>query len=207
MTAALSPAEIEDEVRPRLSPQARRHDLRAGVRRGVSRCSGRHAAFAPVVDARARVLRPRQPARARPRSRARQYYAHPRNAFWRLIGAVDRGGSRRPALPRRGSRRLPRRGIGLWDVIASAARPGQRSTPRSASPRPADLARARRAPAGPPRHRLQRRDSGAASAAASSPTPAGPALIDLPSSSPAYAGMPFAEKLDALVGAPSRYLA
>lgn len=55
--------------------------------------------------------------------RAGQYYAHPQNAFWRLIGGVI--GLDLFALP------YPERldvlkvaGVGLWDVIASAERPG-----------------------------------------------------------------------------------
>jgi len=54
---------------------------------------------------------------------AKRYYAHPTNQFWKLLGAAlgeelhgldyeDRLG------------RLAERGIGLWDVVASAERPG-----------------------------------------------------------------------------------
>lgn len=54
--------------------------------------------------------------------RRAQYYAHPRNAFWKIMGALldfD------PALPY-GERlvRLNRGGVGLWDVVASGVRPG-----------------------------------------------------------------------------------
>lgn len=55
---------------------------------------------------------------------AGQYYAHPRNQFWPLIGEVIS----QPALPGRpyGDRlaALAEAGIGLWDVYASAFRPG-----------------------------------------------------------------------------------
>jgi len=54
---------------------------------------------------------------------ARQYYAHPTNQFWRLLGEAI--GEELPALDY--ADRLPRlaaRQIGLWDVVASAKRPG-----------------------------------------------------------------------------------
>lgn len=54
---------------------------------------------------------------------ARRYYAHPTNQFWRLLGGAigeDLGSmSYEARLQRLGKRR-----IGLWDVIASADRPG-----------------------------------------------------------------------------------
>ena len=54
---------------------------------------------------------------------ARQYYAHPTNQFWRLLGgAIDE-----PLHQMRYEQRLESlasRRIGLWDVIASAARRG-----------------------------------------------------------------------------------
>jgi TDG/mug DNA glycosylase family protein len=54
---------------------------------------------------------------------ARQYYAHPANQFWRLLGSAI--GEELHGLPY-GVRveRLAMRRIGLWDVIASAARRG-----------------------------------------------------------------------------------
>ena len=54
---------------------------------------------------------------------ARRYYAHPMNQFWRLLG--DAIGEELHGLSyeeRLG--RLAQRRIGLWDVIASAARSG-----------------------------------------------------------------------------------
>jgi len=54
---------------------------------------------------------------------ARRYYAHPTNQFWRLLGAAI--GERLDDLEyeqRLGV--LARRRIGLWDVVASAARSG-----------------------------------------------------------------------------------
>ena len=54
---------------------------------------------------------------------AGRYYAHPTNQFWRLLGAAL--GEDLAALDYdRRLERLAERGIGLWDVIASASRPG-----------------------------------------------------------------------------------
>ncbi|TPG13235.1 DNA-deoxyinosine glycosylase [Sphingomonas oligophenolica] len=78
--------------------------------------------FAPVVDPATRVL----VLGSLPGDRSlaeRRYYAHPQNQFWRLIGSVfDRDlaaldYSDRLAL-------LLAAGVGLWDVVATAHRPG-----------------------------------------------------------------------------------
>ena len=54
---------------------------------------------------------------------ARQYYAHPTNQFWRLLGRVL--GEPLPELAyQQRLKRLAERRIGLWDVIASAERRG-----------------------------------------------------------------------------------
>ena len=93
-------------------------------------------AFAPVVDDRTRLLiLGSLPGDAS--LKAAQYYAHPRNAFWRLIGGVV--GRDLAALP------YPDRldalkvaGVGLWDVIASAERAGSLDA-AIRSPEAADL--------------------------------------------------------------------
>jgi hypoxanthine-DNA glycosylase len=55
--------------------------------------------------------------------RARQYYGHPRNHFWPLLGAI--WGTDLSALPYAGRLdELRRRGLGLWDVYASCRRAG-----------------------------------------------------------------------------------
>jgi hypoxanthine-DNA glycosylase len=54
---------------------------------------------------------------------ARRYYAHPTNQFWRLLGYAL--GEDLHSLPYEGRlERLAERRVGLWDVIASAARRG-----------------------------------------------------------------------------------
>jgi hypoxanthine-DNA glycosylase len=54
---------------------------------------------------------------------ARRYYAHPTNQFWRLLGSAIGEGLQSLAYELR-LERLAERRIGLWDVIASASRPG-----------------------------------------------------------------------------------
>ena len=54
---------------------------------------------------------------------ARRYYAHPRNQFWRLLGHAL--GEELHDLPyEKRLERLAVRRVGLWDVVASANRPG-----------------------------------------------------------------------------------
>jgi len=54
---------------------------------------------------------------------AQRYYAHLTNQFWRLLGGAI--GDELQALPYEDRlERLAERRIGLWDVIASARRPG-----------------------------------------------------------------------------------
>jgi hypoxanthine-DNA glycosylase len=54
---------------------------------------------------------------------ANQYYAHPTNQFWRLVGAgIGEELHRLPYEDR--LERFAQRRIGLWDVIASASRRG-----------------------------------------------------------------------------------
>ncbi|HUO43729.1 MAG TPA: DNA-deoxyinosine glycosylase [Burkholderiales bacterium] len=53
----------------------------------------------------------------------RQYYAHPRNQFWRLVGAVISEPLSEMEYGQR-LRMLLRHRIGLWDVIGACARRG-----------------------------------------------------------------------------------
>ncbi len=54
---------------------------------------------------------------------ARQYYAHPTNQFWRLLGQAI-GEDLHALVYDERLARLRERQIGLWDVVASASRPG-----------------------------------------------------------------------------------
>jgi hypoxanthine-DNA glycosylase len=53
---------------------------------------------------------------------ARQYYAQPHNAFWRIIGELFDAGLDVPYAGR--ADRLRASGIALWDVCEAAVRPG-----------------------------------------------------------------------------------
>lgn len=149
----------------------------------------RKAAFAPIVDANTRLLilgsLPGDASLA-----AAQYYAHPHNAFWRLIGEVV--GCELASLPYPARlEALRSAGVGLWDVIASAERVGSLDV-AIRSPQSADLAKlissrpdlTAIAFNGATAARLGRRALAGVE---------GIALIDLPSSSPAHA-RPLAEK-------------
>jgi TDG/mug DNA glycosylase family protein len=81
--------------------------------------------FPPIADAHARILilgsLPGQVS-----IRRQQYYAHPQNAFWKVMGRLFDAG---PELPYRDrAQRLLRNGIALWDVCAAAQRPGSLDT-------------------------------------------------------------------------------
>lgn len=77
--------------------------------------------FPPVADAAARVLILGSMPGAES-LRAGEYYAHPRNAFWRLMGDLV-GASRELSYGKR-IRRLRHSGIALWDVLAACVREG-----------------------------------------------------------------------------------
>ena len=150
----------------------------------------RKAAFAPVVDANTRLLiLGSLPGDAS--LRAGQYYGHPRNAFWRLVGGVI--GRDLAALPYdERLAALKSAGVGLWDVIASAERPGSLDAAIRA-PEAADL---RGLVASLPALRAVAFNGGTAARlgrAVLAGTPDRVALIDLPSSSPAHA-RPYGDK-------------
>ena len=150
----------------------------------------RKAGFEPVVDANTRLLiLGSLPGDAS--LRAGQYYGHPRNAFWRLIGGVI--GRDLAALPYEARlAALGTAGIGLWDVIASAERPGSLDAAIRA-PEAADL---RGLVSALPALRAVAFNGGKAAKlgrAVLADRPEGIALIDLPSSSPAHT-RPFADK-------------
>ncbi|MEO6092749.1 MAG: DNA-deoxyinosine glycosylase [Novosphingobium sp.] len=150
----------------------------------------RKHAFAPVVAQGTRVLilgsLPGEMSLA-----AGRYYAHPRNLFWRLAGAVI-GHEDLPALAYEARlAALLAAGIGLWDTVASAKRAGS----LDAAIRDAEHAPLGELVATLPELRAVAFNGGT-SARIGRRQLAGTrlALIDLPSSSPAHAAMPEAEK-------------
>lgn len=138
--------------------------------------------FPPVTDVETRVLilgsLPGEESLARQR-----YYAHPRNQFWRLIGAVA-GVELEPLAYEARLEALLARGIGLWDTVGAATRRGSldgaiRAIERNPLPALVDSLPALRAVG----------FNGGKSTALGLPQLAARrdlALIALPSSSPAY---------------------
>ena len=149
----------------------------------------RKSAFPPIVAPDTRVLilgsLPGEASLA-----AGRYYAHPQNQFWRLIGGAI--GRELQALDYEARLEALREAkVGLWDTVASALRTGS----LDAALREVESAALADLIATLPELRavgfngatsaqLGRRALGETALA----------LIDLPSSSPAYAAMPFAEK-------------
>ena len=139
-------------------------------------------AFDPVVDADTRLLvLGSLPGDAS--LKAGEYYGHPRNGFWRLIGGVI--GVDLAALPYPNRlEALKTGGVGLWDVIASAHRPGS----LDAAIRLAETADLNLLVESLPRLQAIAFNGGTAARLgrrALQPRP-GIAMIDLPSSSPAF---------------------
>jgi TDG/mug DNA glycosylase family protein len=149
----------------------------------------RKASFPPVVAPDTRVLvlgsLPGERSLA-----ATRYYAHPQNRFWHLIGRVV-GVELEPLEYEQRLTALLAAKVGLWDTVASARRIGSLDAAiREAEPNPlADLA------ASLPDLRAVG-FNGQASARIGMPRLAGTGLglIPLPSSSPANASIPLAEK-------------
>jgi hypoxanthine-DNA glycosylase len=150
----------------------------------------RKSAFAPFVSSQTHVLilgsLPGEASLA-----AAQYYAHPQNQFWRLAGAVI-GREDLPALAYEERRAtLLAAGIGLWDTLASAVRSGSLD---------AAIREAEHAPLAelietlPELRAVGLNGATAARIGRKLLADLPVQLVDLPSSSPAYAAMPFSEK-------------
>jgi hypoxanthine-DNA glycosylase len=84
-----------------------------------SRSRGRVQSFPPIADTSSRVLiLGSMPGIAS--LRAGEYYAHPHNAFWKIIGALYAIDASAPYERRVAA--LRRHGVALWDVLESCER-------------------------------------------------------------------------------------
>jgi len=171
------------------------------TRRNAMLDGGPHssAGFAPLVAKRARVLilgsLPSQIS-----LQEKEYYANPRNAFWPIMGELFGAGPELPYEQRVAL--LTRAGIAVWDVLASSVRPG--SLDAAIQP---DTATANDFAAFFERYpeitmicfngRKARELFIRLVARTSRRQYAGMQQVLLPSTSPAHASMPFAEKLRA----------
>ena len=149
------------------------------------------SSFPPVVDEKTRVLVLGSLPGEVSLSRA-EYYAHPRNQFWRLMQAVTGAALVDAAYPVR-LQALLAAGVGLWDVIGSAERAGsldgaiRNHSPNALGALVAALPSLHAvAFNGAKASQIGRRQLGAAG---------GLTLITLPSSSPAHAARSFEQKL------------
>jgi hypoxanthine-DNA glycosylase len=127
-----------------------------------------------------------------------QYYAHPQNAFWKLIARIYGRESLPPYKQR--VEILTANRIALWDVLAAAERPGSLdSSIVSASARANDFAAFYRSH--PQVSRIYFNGRRAEELYRRFVLPglsaefAALRYVSMPSTSPAHAGMPFAEKL------------
>lgn len=142
----------------------------------------RHASLAPHVapDTRLLILGSLPGVRS---LAAQQYYAHPTNQFWRLLGAVvDRPLADMPYDDRLAALRTAK--VGLWDVIRSA----ERRTSSDALIREAEAHDLAALIAGLPDLCMIAFNGGKAAAIGRKqlPPPGAIALVDLPSSSAAH---------------------
>jgi hypoxanthine-DNA glycosylase len=166
---------------------------------GIATVRPRHdVCFPPVGNRDARVLilgsLP-----GRKSLQMQQYYAHPQNAFWKLIAQIFSVESSLPYT--RKLRILTANRIALWDVLAAAERPGSLdSSIVHASARANDFAAFYRSH--PRIRRVIFNGRKAEELYQRFVLPGLPAGFDaltyesLPSTSPAYAGMTFAKKLE-----------
>jgi len=155
-----------------------------------ARATTRRRGLPPVLAADARVLIlgsfPSEASLV-----AKQYYAHPRNHFWPILGAV----LDEPLDPLPYRERLQRvraRGVAIWDTIVACERRGSLDADIRNAER-GEIARVRRVAND---LRAVAFNGGTAARAAPAWRDAGYEILLMPSTSPAYT-RPIAEKLEA----------
>jgi hypoxanthine-DNA glycosylase len=153
--------------------------------------------FPPIVDASAEILILGSLPSVKS-IEARQYYAHPQNAFWRIMGRLFAAGPDTPYIKR--TELLKRNRIAVWDVLASSVRPGSMDSDiDQATAVPNDFASFLEDYAGIRRLFFNGRKAAAMfGALVASEHPEFDDNLHyatLPSTSPAYASMSFEEKL------------
>lgn len=121
---------------------------------------------------------------------ARQYYAHPQNQFWRVLGAVIGQPLKEMDYPARIAA-VQAAGIAIWDVFASCERAGSLDTAiHDAVPNPLAVLKK----SAPALRRICFNGRMAARRIREVEALGYEAMV-LPSTSPAHAGMSFDEKL------------
>jgi hypoxanthine-DNA glycosylase len=153
------------------------------------RVDRRFRGFAPVIDAGVRVLVlgsfPSSASLA-----ARQYYGHPRNQFWPILGEILGEPLAQLAYAQRLERVLAHR-IGIWDVYAACRRSGSLDSQIHA-PQSNDLASLPRLA---PQLRAVAFNGQAAARFRAQVAELGVAYAVLPSTSPAHAARRLEQKL------------
>ena len=122
---------------------------------------------------------------------AREYYAHPRNHFWPILGEILGEPLAGLPYPERLAR-LRSRGVGLWDTIVACRRPGS----SDGAIRDAVRGEVRRVHRVATALRVVAFNGNTAARGAAAWAAVGYATLMLPSTSPAYT-RPYAEKLAA----------
>jgi len=171
------------------APQA--VDARDGPGHDALKFGGMHRGFPPIAHADSRLLiLGSLPGRAS--LAAGRYYAHPRNAFWPIVGGLFGFDPAAPYETRVAA--LLRARVAVWDVCAAAVRPGSLDAAIApASVRPNDFAAF--FAAHPAIARVAFNGAAAATLYRRHRLPAtGREFVRLPSTSPAHAALDVAAK-------------
>lgn len=175
----------------------------AGATPANTESERRLVGLAPVFDARARLLVLGSfPGAAS--LQAAQYYAHPRNAFWPVMGALLGEADLATRLYEQRLQTLRQHHVALWDAVAACEREGSLDTAIEAA-EPSDLAHL---VARLPRLRAIACNGALAykQTLLALATPGVP-VLRLPSTSPAHAGRSLADKIEAWRAGLAPYLA